>query len=106
MKSVKSPLKTVGVILSVFSGALMGNALGDLLRERLTGEEGHKMRIYHKDAQGQEYIAFNPTLIHFLPAVAIGLLLTPHWLWALVSGATFSVVIGDKAVSWSLSGEA
>ena len=97
MQALKSLLKILGVLLSAGVGALLGNALGGFLRTRLMGQEdGYQLRLHHTDAEGEEYLALNLTLTHFLPAFALGALLKPHWLWALLSGTLITAFMGDK----------
>ncbi len=98
MQVLKGFLKILGTLLSIGVGALLGNALGGFLRAQLTGQEdGYQPRLRHTDAEGEEYLALNLTLTHFLPAFVLGVLLKPHWLWALLSGTFMSTFIGDKS---------
>jgi hypothetical protein len=96
MRVMTHLIRLIASIVSTLTAALLGNWLGDQLRCRITGEAGHQWRFAHTGSQGETQIAINPVLTNFIPALLLGLLLRPGWLWAFLGGAAISGLVGDR----------
>lgn len=92
MKVLKFFGNTIGITLA----ALAGNYVGDVLRERATGEKGHQFHFSQEGEDGETVIAINPNLTNFLPAVLAGALNKPRLAWAFLVGAALSGFYSDK----------
>ncbi|MBN1484885.1 MAG: hypothetical protein JXA37_09200 [Chloroflexia bacterium] len=88
-------LRILGNVIGALVGALLGNWLGDQLRGILRGEPAREWQLLSYDEQGQATLAANVVLSNFIPALAVGALLKPHWLWSLISGAAISALLGE-----------
>lgn len=93
----------------VAGAALAGNWLGDTLRAATTGENEHQLSLVHTSPEGQTVLGLNIALTNFLPALLLALLAgKPRTLYAFVSGAVISVLVGDgyeRALARWLRGE-
>lgn len=82
--------------LVVAGAALAGNWVGNLVRASTTGEPGQKMGFLHSTPAGQTVLGLNLTLTNFVPALLLALLAgKPRTLYAFVSGAMISALVGD-----------
>lgn len=88
--------RLVATFVSVFLAALAGNRVGDQLRALATGTPERELRLVHTNEQGEIVIAANPVLTNLIPAVLLGLILTPGWLWAFIGGVIASGIVGDR----------
>jgi hypothetical protein len=89
-------LHKVGGGALVAGAALAGNWLGDLLRGATTGESEHQLGLVHTSHEGQTVVGLNIALTNFLPALLLALLAgKPRTLYAFVSGAVISALVGD-----------
>lgn len=98
-------LRMAGGLLLVAASTLAGNYVGDMLRASASGEPTHQLSLAHRTADGQLAIGLNVALTNFVPALALALLAgRPRVLYAFVSGAIISVLVGDSyeraLVSW------
>ena len=84
-------------VISVFIAALLGNWIGERWRTLDTGEPGHELTAIHTNDEGEVYVAINPLLTNFVPAVILGLLTRPGgWILAFVTGVITARFMGDK----------
>lgn len=89
-------LRKVGGGVLVAVAALGGNWLGDTLRAATTGETAHQLSLVHATTEGQTILGLNIALTNFIPALLLALLAgKPRTLYAFVSGAVISALIGD-----------
>lgn len=87
--------KASGALL-VAGAALLGNWVGDALRATTTGEPGHRMSLMHVNVDGHTVVGLNVALTNFVPAFILAFLAgRPRMLYAFVSGAMISALIGD-----------
>jgi hypothetical protein len=87
--------KTGGALL-IASAALAGNWVGDKLRAATTGENEHQLSLLHATPEGQTVLGLNISLTNFVPALFLALLAgKPRTLYAFVSGAVISALIGQ-----------
>jgi hypothetical protein len=87
--------KASGALL-VAGAALAGNWLGDKLRAATTGDSAHQLGLVHAAPNGQTVVGLNVALTNFVPALLLALLAgRPRTLYAFVSGAVISALIGD-----------
>jgi hypothetical protein len=92
-----SLLRKSGGILLVGGAALAGNWVGDNLRSTTSGASGHRLGLTHTTADGQLAIGLNVALTNFVPALLLALLAgRPRTLYAFVSGAIISALVGDS----------
>jgi len=90
-------LRKAAGMLFVAAAALAGNWVGDNLRTITSGEPGHHLGLTHTTADGQLAIGLNVALSNFVPALLLALLAgRPRTLYAFVSGAVISVLVGDS----------
>ena len=99
----------LGGTLLVAGAALAGNWVGDLVRTATSGEPAHQLSLTHTTTDGQLAIGLNVALTNFVPALLLALLAgRPRTLYAFVSGAIISALVGDSyeraIVAW-LRGE-
>lgn len=86
----------IGGTLLVAAAALAGNWVGGSVRAATTGDGGQRMNLVHATPDGQTVIGLNVVLTNFLPALLLALLAgKPRTLYAFVSGAVISALIGD-----------
>jgi hypothetical protein len=80
----------------IAGAALAGNWAGDRLRAITSGEPGHHLSLTHTTADGQLAFGLNVALTNFVPALLLALLAgKPRTLYAFVSGALISALVGD-----------
>jgi hypothetical protein len=90
-------LRKVGGTLLVAGSALAGNWVGDLVRSTTSGEPAHRLSLAHTTTDGQLAIGLNVALTNFVPALLLALLAgRPRTLYAFVSGAIISALVGDN----------
>jgi hypothetical protein len=89
-------LRKAGGMLLVAGAALAGNWLGDNLRAATTGDSAHQLGLIHAASNGQTVVGLNVALTNFVPALLMALLAgRPRTLYAFVSGAVISALVGD-----------
>jgi hypothetical protein len=87
--------KTGGPLL-IAVAALAGNWIGGKLRAATTGESEHQLSFLHTTPEGQTIFGLNLQLTNFVPAFVLALLAgKPRTLYAFVSGAVISALVGD-----------
>ncbi len=90
-------LRKAGGLLLIAGAALAGNWTGDNLRAATTGESGQDLSLVHTTPEGATVLGLNVTLTNFVPALILGLLAgRPRMLYAFVSGAVISALVGDR----------
>jgi hypothetical protein len=90
-------LSKVSGMLLVAGAALAGNWVGDLVRSTTSGEPTHQLSLTHTTADGQLALGLNVALTNFVPALLLALLAgRPRMLYAFVSGAIISALVGDS----------
>jgi hypothetical protein len=89
--------RLIGNLITVVAWGLAGNWTGERMRQLATGEPGHQTQFYHTGPDGELVIAANPLITNLVPAVVVGMLLKPHWLWALVTGVISSGLMGERS---------
>jgi hypothetical protein len=90
-------LSKVGGTLLVAGAALAGNWVGDLVRSATSGAPTHHLSLTHTTVDGQLAIGLNVALTNFVPALLLALLAgRPRMLYAFVSGAVISALVGDS----------
>lgn len=86
----------VGGMLLVGAAALAGNWVGDTVRVMTTGEPAQRLNLVHSTSEGHTVVGLNVTLTNFVPALLLALLAgRPRMLFAFVSGAVISALVGD-----------
>jgi hypothetical protein len=89
-------IRKVGGMLPIVGAALLGNWLGDTLRATTTGENTHQLGLVHTTYEGHTVLGLNMALTNFVPALLLALLAgKPRTLYAFVSGAVISALVGD-----------
>src|SRR5689334_11072717 len=87
----------IGGVLLVAGSALAGNWAGDIVRSAASGEPAHRLSLTHTTDDGQLAIGLNIALTNFVPALLLALLAgRPRTLYAFVSGAVISALVGDS----------
>jgi hypothetical protein len=89
--------RLIGKLITVAAWGLAGNWTGERMRQLATGEPGHQIQFFHTGPDGELVIAVNPLITNLLPAVLVGMLLKPHWMWALVTGVISSGLLGERS---------
>jgi hypothetical protein len=80
----------------IAGAALAGNWLGNTLRATTTGERARRLGFVHTTPDGQTVLGLNIALTNFVPALLLALLAgKPRTLYAFVSGAVISALVGD-----------
>jgi hypothetical protein len=82
--------------LFVTGAGLLGNWVGERIREGFTGEPGHELTLFNTDETGQTVVALNPLMTNLLPALLGAVLGKPRWYNAFVYGAMASALMGDQ----------
>jgi hypothetical protein len=91
-----NPLRKIGGLLLIAGSALAGNWVGTKLRATTTGEAEHSLSLLHTTPDGQTVLGLNIPLTNFVPALVLALLAgRPRPIYAFVSGAIISTLIGD-----------
>ena len=89
-------VRRVGGMLLIASAALAGNWLGYTLRTTTTGEAERQLSLIHTTPDGDTVFGINIVLTNFVPALLLALLAgRPRTLYAFVSGAIISALVGD-----------
>lgn len=89
-------LRLISGLLCVTSAALFGNWVGELLRERYTGQKGHQLSFVHTNSEGETVVAVNTLFTNLLPGILGSVLARPHWVGAFIYGALASALLGDE----------
>lgn len=84
--------KTITALLA----ALAGNWAGDRLRDQVTGQNGHQLRLVHTTEWGESIVSLNPLLSNLMPALIMGSMGRPRWLYTFVGGVLASAFLGDR----------
>ena len=82
--------------MTTLLAALAGNWAGDRLRDQVTGQNGHQLRSVHTTEQGDAIVALDPLLSNLMPALIMGSMGRPRWLYTFVGGVLASVFLGDR----------
>src|SRR4029450_4636821 len=91
-----SPLRKIGGMLLVAGAALAGDWTGAKLRATTTGEAEQALGLLDPSPGGRTLLGPNIPLTNFVPAVLLALLAgKPRTLYAFVSGAIISTLVGD-----------
>lgn len=89
-------VRKVGGLFLIASAALAGNWMGNTLRSTTTGELEHQLSLIHTTPDGETVLGLNIMLTNFVPALLLALLAgKPRTLYAFVSGAVISALVGD-----------
>lgn len=89
-------VRRVGGMFLIASAALAGNWMGNMLRSTTTGEAEHQLGLIHTTPDGETVLGLNIALTNFVPALLLALLAgKPRTLYAFVSGAVISALVGD-----------
>lgn len=87
--------KLIGMLL-LAGAALAGNWIGSQARAKATGERPKPVGLMQTSSDGRTMIAINLTLTNFVPALLLGMLAgRPKSVYAFVSGAVISALVGD-----------
>lgn len=90
-------VRRIGGMLLIAVAALAGNWLGDMVRSSTTGEAEHQLGLVHISPEGSTVLGLNVVLTNFVPALMLALLAgKPRTLYAFVSGAVVSALVGDS----------
>ena len=91
-----NPLGKIGGLLLIAGAALAGNWTGAKLRATTTGEAEQSLSLLHTNSDGQTVLGLKIPLTNFVPALLLALLAgKPRTLYAFVSGAIISTLVGD-----------
>jgi hypothetical protein len=90
-------LRALFSFFGVLSAAVLGNWVGDRVRES-TGETEpvYKTSLSQPKEDGELVIAVAPVWSHLLPAVLFSITGRPRWMSAFVGGVLASVLIADR----------
>ena len=90
-------LSKISRMLVIALAALAGNWVGDRLRATTSGAPAHRLSLTHMTSDGQLAFGLNVALTNFVPALLLALLAgKPRSLYAFVSGALISALVGDS----------
>jgi uncharacterized membrane protein len=96
----RSVLRKVGGVVgttgAVVTAALVGNWLGDRLRETLDQPTDYQLDFVHEQNDGSMMLAADPVITHLVPALAASMIARPRWAFALAGGVLASALIGDR----------
>ncbi|MEO7910429.1 MAG: hypothetical protein ABIV47_12345 [Roseiflexaceae bacterium] len=91
-----NPLRKIGGLLLIAGSALAGNWIGTKLRAATTGVPEQALGLLHTTPDGQTVLGLNIPLTNFVPAFLLALLAgRPRTIYAFVSGAIISTLVGD-----------
>jgi hypothetical protein len=91
-----NPIRKIGGLLLIAGAALAGNWTGAKLRATTTGEAEQSLSLLHTTGDGQTILGLTIPLTNFVPALLLALLAgKPRTLYAFVSGAIISTLVGD-----------
>jgi hypothetical protein len=95
-RKIMGLLSRISGMLVVALAALAGNWVGDNLRAA-SGAPAHRLSLTHMTSDGQLAFGLNVALTNFVPALLLALLAgKPRSLYAFVSGAIISALVGDS----------
>jgi hypothetical protein len=87
--------KLVGMLL-LAGAALAGNWVGSQVRAKASGTQAKPVGMVQTTPDGRTMVALNVTLTNFVPALLLGMLAgRPKSVYAFVSGAVISALVGD-----------
>ncbi len=86
----------LGTLFSVLVAALVGNWVGERLREFYTGQSGHALTVVRTDDKGEMTVAANIIVTNYVPGLLAACIGKPRWLWAFIGGALASGLLGDR----------
>jgi hypothetical protein len=90
-------LRKVGGALLVVAAALAGNWAGSKVRATTTGTPEHRIELMRVTPDGQTVVGLNVVLTNFIPALLMAFLAgRPRTLYAFLSGAVISALVGDS----------
>ncbi len=89
-------LRFLGTFFSVLVGALVGNWVGERMREMFTGESGHALTVVRTDDKGEMTVAANIVVTNYVPGLLAACIGKPRWLWAFIGGALASGFLGER----------
>lgn len=84
------------ITITTLLAALAGNWTGDRLRGQVSGQNGHQLRLVHTNEQGESIVAINPLLSNLMPALIMGSVGRPRWLYTFLGGVVASIFLGDR----------
>ena len=91
-----NPFRKIGGLLLIAGAALAGNWIGTKLRATTTGAPEQSLGLLHITPDGQTVLGLNIPLTNFVPALLLALLAgRPRTIYAFVSGAIISTLVGD-----------
>ena len=91
-----NPIRKIGGLLLIAGAALAGNWTGAKLRATATGDAEQSLSLLHTTRDGQTILGLTVPLTNFVPALLLALLAgKPRTLYAFVSGAIISTLVGD-----------
>ena len=91
-----NPVRKIGGLLLIAGAALAGNWTGAKLRATTTGEIEQSLGLLHTTPDGRTILGLTIPLTNFVPAVLLAFLAgKPRTLYAFVSGAIISTLVGD-----------
>jgi hypothetical protein len=91
-----NPIRKISGLLLIAGAALAGNWTGAKLRATTTGEAEQSLSLLHTTHDGQTILGLTVPLTNFVPALLLALLAgKPRTLYAFVSGAIISTLVGD-----------
>jgi hypothetical protein len=91
-----NPLRKIGGLLLIAGSALAGNWIGTKLRATTTGVPEQTLGLLHTTPDGQTVLGLNIPLTNFVPALVLAMLAgRPRTIYAFVSGAIISTLVGD-----------
>lgn len=79
----------------VIGSALAGNWLGGQLRSTITGQRVQSLSFQYKTPQGRT-IRNTPVVTKFYPALLLGSVGRPRWLFAFLGGLATGVLLSDR----------
>jgi hypothetical protein len=82
-------------IVSMAIAALAGNWAGGQIRSSLTGKPVQSIRFQHMLADGRT-VGNIPVVTKFYPALLVGLLGKPRWLYAFLGGCAMGGFVSDR----------
>ncbi len=89
-------LRLIGNVIGIFFGAIIGNVIGDQIRAKMT-QTAPKVQVSHYDEETKDTtIAVQPFISNVIPAILAGIILKPHWFWAMVGGGLAAGLMSDK----------
>ncbi len=89
-------LRRIIGLLFLAGAALAGNWIGSQVRAKATGAQPKPVGLVQTASDGRTMVALNVTLTNFVPALLLGMLAgRPKSVYAFVSGAVISALVGD-----------